>query len=204
VAYRSLADFDVKQNDDKFGHSFQYTYFIGVDNYGHMFSGDSPSYASALRDVNDNLSLVLMPIHKENGRAEDWTIIAAMDRGHLPPLDGRGMGFSTPVERGRDHEFLVAKAIGGDQADDRLDGDAGRDCFVFSKKCGADVVEDFNLKKDFILLDTDLAKNMKQVKKSIEDHDDGVVMHFAKNDSVKIEGIEPSDIKKIDFLFLDI
>ena len=39
--------------------NFLFTYFVGVDENGHMFGGASPEYAAAIRNIDDNLGEIL-------------------------------------------------------------------------------------------------------------------------------------------------
>jgi hypothetical protein len=80
--------------------SFVFSYFVGVDENGHMHGGASPEYAEAIRNVDENLGEILAAVeawetaHPEEG---EWTIIVVTDHGHQPQL-GFGHGFQTPDE----------------------------------------------------------------------------------------------------------
>ncbi len=80
--------------------SFLFSYFVGVDENGHMHGGASPQYADAIVNVDENLGDILAAVeawetaHPEEG---EWTIIVVTDHGHQPQL-GFGHGFQTPDE----------------------------------------------------------------------------------------------------------
>ena len=43
--------------------SFQFTYFVGVDETGHEFGGSgTPEYAAALRNVDDNIGDIMAAV----------------------------------------------------------------------------------------------------------------------------------------------
>ena len=97
--------------------SFLFSYFVGVDENGHMHGGASPEYAAAIRNVDDNLGDILTAVkawetaHPTEG---EWTIIVVTDHGHQPQL-GVGHGFQSPDETST---FVIA------------DGPAFRDGFI--------------------------------------------------------------------------
>ena len=80
--------------------SFLFSYFVGVDENGHMHGGASPEYAEAIRNVDENLGEILTAVdawetaHPGEG---EWTIIVVTDHGHQPQ-QGFGHGFQTPDE----------------------------------------------------------------------------------------------------------
>jgi hypothetical protein len=80
--------------------TFLFSYFVGVDENGHMHGGASPEYAEAIRNVDDNLGDILAAVeaweiaHPDEG---EWTIIVVTDHGHQPQ-QGFGHGFQTPDE----------------------------------------------------------------------------------------------------------
>jgi len=181
--------------------NLQLTYFIGVYNDGHTYGEDPQHYAEAIRSIDKQLGLIaLAPRDGKSGRGDDWSIMALIDHGHVGLLlpEGRGHGF-------RDlDEFRVADVVTGSRGNDELHGGRGPDCFAFTSKCGTDLIEDFNTAKDAILIDTDLAGNRKQVRRAAQDYGDGVVIELSKDATIKIEGVELSEFKKIDLLFYDI
>jgi hypothetical protein len=80
--------------------SFVFSYFVGVDENGHMHGGASPEYAEAIRNVDENLGEILTAVsdwetaHPTEGK---WTIIMVTDHGHQS-AQGFGHGFQTPNE----------------------------------------------------------------------------------------------------------
>jgi len=79
--------------------NFLFSYFVSVDENGHMSGGASPEYAAAIRNVDDNLGDILGAVDQwENAHpGEEWTIIVVTDHGHQPQL-GFGHGFQSPDE----------------------------------------------------------------------------------------------------------
>jgi hypothetical protein len=78
--------------------NFVFSYFVGVDENGHLYGGASPQYAEAIRNVDDNLGLILDAVAaREAATGEDWTIIVVTDHGHQPQK-GFGHGFQSPSE----------------------------------------------------------------------------------------------------------
>lgn len=78
--------------------SFLFSYFVGVDENGHMYGGDSPQYTEALINMNTNLGLMLQAVEDREGlTGEDWTIVVVTDHGHQPQ-QGFGHGFNSPDE----------------------------------------------------------------------------------------------------------
>ncbi|MGK2880872.1 MAG: alkaline phosphatase family protein [Mycobacterium sp.] len=75
-----------------------YAYFVGVDENGHMYGGDSPEYLAAVENMDDNLGLLVHAVaDREAATGEDWTIIVVTDHGHQPQ-QGLGHGFQSPDE----------------------------------------------------------------------------------------------------------
>lgn len=89
--------------------TFMFTYFVGVDENGHMYGGASPQYAEAIRNVDDNLGLIMDEIAEREkcnpGLCENWTIIVVTDHGHQPQ-QGFGHGFQSPSET---ETFVIAR-----------------------------------------------------------------------------------------------
>ncbi len=78
--------------------NFLFSYFVGVDENGHMYGGASPQYAEAIRNVDENLGNIMDAVTaREKATGEDWTVIAVTDHGHMPAL-GLGHGFQSPDE----------------------------------------------------------------------------------------------------------
>jgi len=84
--------------------SFQFTYFVGVDNTGHETYGGSPEYQEALRNVNDNIGLMMDAVDAweadpaNNG--ETFTVIVVTDHGQSDRLHLGAVahGFQSPIE----------------------------------------------------------------------------------------------------------
>jgi hypothetical protein len=74
--------------------NFLFSYFVGVDENGHMYGGASEQYKLAIENVDENLGLI-MDAAATSG--EQWTIIVVTDHGHQPEK-GLGHGFQTPDE----------------------------------------------------------------------------------------------------------
>ncbi len=74
--------------------NFLFSYYVGVDENGHLYGGDSPEYAAAIRNMDDNLGEILDAV---NASGEQWTIIVVTDHGHQPQK-GFGHGFQSPDE----------------------------------------------------------------------------------------------------------
>ncbi|WP_242453551.1 alkaline phosphatase family protein [Mycolicibacterium sp. P9-64] len=114
-------DTNWSQTDDAVGHatvdaientaadtpSFVFSYFVGVDENGHMHGGASPEYAEAIRNVDDNLGDILdaVALWEADNPGEEWTIIVVTDHGHQPQ-QGFGHGFQTPDETAT---FVIAR-----------------------------------------------------------------------------------------------
>lgn len=78
--------------------NFMFSYFVGVDENGHMYGGDSPEYAEAIRNFDRNLGLIMEKVTDwENLYGEQWTIMMVTDHGHQPQK-GLGHGFQSPDE----------------------------------------------------------------------------------------------------------
>ena len=96
--------------------NFLFSYFVGVDENGHMFGGASPQYAEAIRNIDDNLGEILDAVAAWEAAhpGEDWTVIVVTDHGHQPQ-QGFGHGFQSPDETAT---FVIA------------DGPAFRDGYI--------------------------------------------------------------------------
>ena len=57
--------------------SFQFTYFVGVDETGHEYSAGSPEYADALRNVDVNIGQIMEAVAdwEDENPGEEWTVI---------------------------------------------------------------------------------------------------------------------------------
>jgi Type I phosphodiesterase / nucleotide pyrophosphatase len=82
--------------------SFQFTYFVGVDNTGHDTYGGSPEYQEALRNVNDNIGLMMDAVDawEAANPGETFTVIVVTDHGQSDRLHLGAVahGFQTPIE----------------------------------------------------------------------------------------------------------
>lgn len=78
--------------------NFVFSYFVGVDENGHLYGGASPQYADALLNFDRNLGEILDAVNAwETATGEQWTIIMVTDHGHQPQ-QGLGHGFQSPDE----------------------------------------------------------------------------------------------------------
>lgn len=94
----AVADATVDAIDDADAPNFLFSYFVGVDENGHLYGGASPQYAEAIRNMDDNLGEIMAAVAaREAATGEDWTIIVVTDHGHQPQK-GFGHGFQTPSE----------------------------------------------------------------------------------------------------------
>ena len=86
--------------------NFVFSYFVGVDENGHMYGGASPQYAAAIRNVDRNLGEILQAVDAwEALTGEQWTILVVTDHGHQPQ-QGFGHGFQSPDETST---FVIAE-----------------------------------------------------------------------------------------------
>jgi hypothetical protein len=98
--------------------------FAGVDNNAHMYGGDSPQYAQALRNLDFNLGsqtaggggLLGAVYNWESANpGEEFTVLAVTDHGEIGPDQfGRGHGFQSPRETAT---FLIFDQAGNDLRD---------------------------------------------------------------------------------------
>ena len=79
--------------------NFLFSYFVGVDENGHLYGGASEQYAEAIRNVDDNLGEIMAEVDTWNAAHPDeqWTIMVVTDHGHQPQ-QGFGHGFQSPDE----------------------------------------------------------------------------------------------------------
>ena len=86
--------------------NFVFSYFVGVDENGHLYGGASPQYAEAIRNADRNLGEILQAIGDwEAANNEQWTILVVTDHGHQPQK-GLGHGFQSPDETAT---FVIAE-----------------------------------------------------------------------------------------------
>lgn len=82
--------------------SFQFTYFGGVDEAGHLYGPSSPEYAEALTNVDTNIGAIMAEIaawEAANPTATPWTVILTTDHGQNPDRAGLLVhGFQSPIE----------------------------------------------------------------------------------------------------------
>jgi hypothetical protein len=89
---------DAIEGTDATAPSFLFSYYVGVDENGHMYGGGSPEYAAAIQNMDDNLGTIMDTVAlRETTMNEDWTIIVVTDHGHQPQ-QGFGHGFQSPDE----------------------------------------------------------------------------------------------------------
>lgn len=86
--------------------NFLFSYFVGVDENGHLYGGASEQYAEAIRNVDDNLGEIMAEVDTWNAAHPDeqWTIMVVTDHGHQPQK-GFGHGFQSPDET---ETFVIA------------------------------------------------------------------------------------------------
>jgi len=85
--------------------NFLFSYFVGVDENGHMYGGASEEYKLAVRNMDDNLGDIMAAIAAREALGEDWTVIVVTDHGHQPQV-GFGHGFQSPDETST---FVIAR-----------------------------------------------------------------------------------------------
>lgn len=86
--------------------NFLFSYFVGVDENGHMYGGDSPQYAAAIKNFDRNLGEIMQAVTAwEALTGEQWTILVTTDHGHQPQK-GVGHGFQSPDETST---FVIAE-----------------------------------------------------------------------------------------------
>ncbi|PRC43009.1 phosphodiesterase, partial [Mycobacterium sp. ITM-2017-0098] len=75
-----------------------FSYFVGIDENGHLYGGDSPEYAEAILNFDRNLGEIMAAVDAwEGANGEQWTIMMVTDHGHQPGK-GFGHGFQSPDE----------------------------------------------------------------------------------------------------------
>ncbi|MDA2893608.1 alkaline phosphatase family protein [Mycolicibacterium sp. BiH015] len=86
-----------------------FSYFVGVDENGHLYGGDSPEYLEALANFDENLGAIMAAVDDwEDLTGEQWTIMMVTDHGHQPQK-GFGHGFQSPDETST---FVIANSPG--------------------------------------------------------------------------------------------
>jgi hypothetical protein len=96
-----VADFTVNAISAADSPDFLFSYFVGVDENGHLYGGASEEYKQALINMDENLGEIMEAI-EDSG--EEWTIIMVTDHGHQPQK-GFGHGFQSPDET---ETFVIA------------------------------------------------------------------------------------------------
>lgn len=90
------------QNTSALESSFQFTYFGGVDEAGHLHGAGSPEYTAALTNVDENIGAIMAAIEAwetAHPTATPWTVILTTDHGQNPDRTGiLAHGFQTPIE----------------------------------------------------------------------------------------------------------
>ncbi|MEZ0358618.1 alkaline phosphatase family protein [Mycobacterium sp. SA01] len=97
--------------------SFNFTYFVGVDNTGHEYDAGSQQYKDALKNVDDNVGEIMQAVTDWNAEHPDekWTVLVTTDHGQVPwptirlGSDMRAHGFQTPWET---TTFVIANGAG--------------------------------------------------------------------------------------------
>jgi hypothetical protein len=97
--------------------SFNFTYFVGVDDTGHESDAGSPQYAAALTNVDQNVGDIMTAVNDWNTLhpTEKWTVLVTTDHGQVPwptirlGSDMRAHGFQTPWET---TTFVIANGPG--------------------------------------------------------------------------------------------
>lgn len=93
--------------------SFQFTYFVGVDETGHEFGGSgTPEYAEALRNVDQNIGDIIAAVDAWElaNPGEEWTVIVTTDHGQAAHRPGFIVhGFQSPPET---TTFVIANGDG--------------------------------------------------------------------------------------------
>ncbi len=93
--------------------SFQFSYFVGVDETGHDFSAGSPEYANALRNADENVGAIMDAVRAWElaNPGEEWTVIVTTDHGQDPSrqIGLLAHGFQTPYET---TTFVIANGPG--------------------------------------------------------------------------------------------
>jgi len=78
--------------------NFVFSYFVGVDENGHMYGGASEQYKLALNNFDRNLGEIMDAVEAwETVNNEEWTVVLVTDHGHQPQR-GLGHGFQSPDE----------------------------------------------------------------------------------------------------------
>ncbi|MGW0160867.1 alkaline phosphatase family protein [Mycobacterium sp. NPDC003323] len=91
--------------------NFVFSYFVGVDEVGHMYGGASQQYKDALLNFDRNLGEIMEDVAAwEAATGETWTVIMVTDHGHQPQR-GLGHGFQSPDET---ETFVVVRGDGFD------------------------------------------------------------------------------------------
>lgn len=87
--------------------NFLFSYFVGVDENGHLHGGASDQYRDAIRNVDENLGDIMGAISawETANPGDKWTVIVVTDHGHQPQK-GFGHGFQSPDETAT---FVIAK-----------------------------------------------------------------------------------------------
>ena len=71
--------------------NFLFSYFVGVDENGHMYGGASPQYATAIVNMDDNLGEILDAVaaweaaHRARNGPSSWSPTTATSRSGLRP-----------------------------------------------------------------------------------------------------------------------
>lgn len=101
-----VADLTIAAIEAADGPTFIYSYYVGIDENGHMYGGDSPEYEAAIENMDENLGRIMLEVNEWNAAHPDeqWTVIVVTDHGHQPQ-QGLGHGFQSPDET---ETFVIA------------------------------------------------------------------------------------------------
>lgn len=89
--------------------NFVFSYFVGVDENGHMYGGASEEYKLAVNNFDRNLGEIMAAVDAwETANNEEWTIVLVTDHGHQPQR-GLGHGFQSPDET---ETFVIVNGSG--------------------------------------------------------------------------------------------
>ena len=82
--------------------------------------------------------------------------------------------------------------LDGGSGDDFLRGGSGQDVFVFATGGGKDVIDDFSLQDDRLLLD-DFGLNAQQIENLASLRNGDIVIRFSATESLTFEGLSSAE-----------
>lgn len=92
--------------------------------------------------------------------------------------------------------------IGG-KGGDELTGGAGADHFIFNSGDGQDRITDFNVAEDIIELDLSVYTSRSELMGMLSEHNGYIVLNLGGGDSIRLDGVQLSDIALDQFIFND-